>query len=223
MEQDPGALVVAAGVNGAGKSTAIGTSIVSDGGAYYNPDLRTRALIEAGLDEAEANARSWREGFVQLVAAIDQRQHFTFETTLGGHSVTCELLRALAVGMPVTIYYVGLNNVELHLRRVAARVARGGHDIPEQKIRERFVSSRENLLKFVGTSATLMLWDNSEEDPNGIPAPKRVLVIEDRKLILPSSVQEFQVMPDWARPIVQKALAVCAVPRKLREALQTPR
>ena len=37
----------------------------------------------------------------------------------------------------------------IQLQRVQERVAAGGHDIPEQKIRERYVNSRANLVKLM--------------------------------------------------------------------------
>jgi len=54
------------------------------------------------------------------------------------------LEHALEVGLEVRIWYVGLDTVERHIARVAARVAGGGHDIPEQRIRQRFASSHVN-------------------------------------------------------------------------------
>jgi predicted ABC-type ATPase len=37
-------------------------------------------------------------------------------------------------GIAVRIWYVGLTNAELHIARVQARVKRGGHDTPEEKL-----------------------------------------------------------------------------------------
>src|SRR5690606_18626324 len=137
------------------------------GGDYYNPDERTRAYIKAGLDPDDANSRAWQDGFDALKRAIDANASFTFETTLGGKSIVVELFRALALGRRLTIYYVGLESVDLHIRRVAARVRCGGHDIPAAKIRERFAHSRDNLLGFIGTRASIRAWDNSDEDESG--------------------------------------------------------
>jgi predicted ABC-type ATPase len=213
-----GGIFVAAGVNGAGKSSIIGRYAQQNGAPYFNPDEHTRALVAAGLDPAQANARSWHEGFSALRHAIDHNLAFTFETTLGGHSMVAELLRALARGRPVTIYYVGLQGVDLHLRRVAARVKRGGHDIPEDKIRERYLSSRENLLRFIGTKASLRVWDNSQEDPAGLPNPVDVLSIEDNRLLYPHTVRALKETPAWAQPLVQRALEVCTLPAALKRA-----
>ena len=56
------------------------------------------------------------------------------------------LEQAIEKGMAVRVWYVGLENVELHSARVRARVAAGGHDIPEAKIRARSDQSRLNLI-----------------------------------------------------------------------------
>jgi predicted ABC-type ATPase len=162
-------------------------------------------LVDAGLGLDEANALAWQQGFAALRAAIDGNTDFVFETTLGGHSVTSELLRALAMGREVIILYVGLATPELHIRRVAERVARGGHDIPEAKIRERYDASRENLLKFIGTRATVRVWDNSEQNKSGASAARLVLDIRDGKLRFPKASQLASV-PTWAKGIVAKAL-----------------
>lgn len=216
MPEKPGVVVVAAGVNGAGKSTIIGRYIEKSGGAYYNPDARTRALIKAGLREDDANARSWQEGFDALKQAIDDAASFTFETTLGGKSIAAELFRALALGRDVTIYYVGLKDVDLHIQRVAARVKRGGHDIPEQKIRERITASRENLLNFIGTQASIRIWDNSDEDPNGEPMPVEVLSIQSNRLLFPDSTKALRSVPIWAKALVKRAMDVCKIPDALK-------
>ena len=63
--------------------------------------------------------------------------------------MTALLERALAVGLEVRVWYVGLSSPELHLARVRARVAKGGHDIPEAQVRARYDSSRLNLIRLL--------------------------------------------------------------------------
>ncbi|MDP9141014.1 MAG: zeta toxin family protein [Pseudomonadota bacterium] len=218
MPERRGEIIVAAGVNGAGKSTIIGQYAKNNGAPYFNPDERTRDYVKAGFDEFEANARSWQEGFDALTRAIDNSTSYTFETTLGGKSIITELFRALARGRPVTIYFVGLNSIELHLRRVAARVKRGGHYIPEEKIRERYVTSRENVLGFIGTQASLRVWDNSEEDAGGRPRPVDVLIIEGKQILYPDTAKALKATPTWAKPLMQRALESCKIPAALRRA-----
>jgi predicted ABC-type ATPase len=100
-------------------------------------------------------------------------RRFVFETTLGGRSMTGLLLKAANVGIPVRIVYVGLESADLHLRRVRARVRRGGHDIPEERIRQRYSSSRRNLVQLIPHLAELRVLDNSADaDPTTAARPE---------------------------------------------------
>lgn len=64
--------------------------------------------------------------------------------------------------------FVGLDLPERHIARVAARVARGGHDIPEGMIRARYDSSRKNLLRLMPVLDNLAV---SEFDPAPVCPP----------------------------------------------------
>lgn len=202
-----GRIFVAAGTNGAGKSSIAGEFIVRAGGAYYNPDARTRELVGAGLELAEANAQSWKEGYDALRRAIDRGECFTFETTLGGKSISRELHRAAAAGLEVCIWYVGLASPALHIQRVRARVARGGHDIPEAKIRARYAPSLRNLITLLEVAAEVQLFDNSEETADGRPRARRVMRMKNGIVVAPPSVDELlRITPEWAKPVVAAAL-----------------
>jgi predicted ABC-type ATPase len=204
-----GRIFVAAGTNGAGKSSIAGEFIARAGGAYYNPDARTHELVAAGLELAEANAQGWKEGYDALRRAIDRGESFTFETTLGGQSISRELHRAAAAGLDVCIWYVGLASPALHIQRVRARVARGGHDIPEAKIRARYARSLRNLIALLKVAAEVHLFDNSEETADGRPQARRVMRMKDRMIVAPPSLDELlRTTPEWAKPVVVAGLKV---------------
>lgn len=206
MAKTRGRIVVAAGANGAGKSSIIGEYLRNAGGAYYNPDERTRELLAAGFDLAEANSQAWLDGLNALRTAIERGESFTFETTLGGRSICSELHRAVAEGLEVHVYYVGLVSPELHIERVRARVARGGHDIPEQKIRERYTKSFANLVGLVGVVDELHLYDNSEETADGRPRARRIMRMEGPRIVEPALEELLQSTTEWAKPIVTAAI-----------------
>lgn len=207
---------MAAGTNGAGKSTIAGEFITRAGGAYYNPDERTRELVAAGLDLADANARSWTIGYERLRHAIDQGENFTFETTLGGRSICRELHRAAQGGLDVCIWYVGLASPELHIHRVQARAARGGHDIPEARIRERYTRSLSNLIGLIGVATEIHVFDNSVETRDGRPHARRVMRMKDSRIIEPTLEDLVRSTPDWAKPVVAAALRVHGAARGKR-------
>ena len=139
-------LYVLAGVNGAGKSSVGGHGLTRAGLAWFNPDAFAHAWMAAtGCAPADANATAWTEGMRRLDAAIAQGQSFAFETTLGGRSVPARIRHASRTH-EVLVWFCGLATPEQHLERVRQRVAAGGHDIPEAKVRERWHSAIANLI-----------------------------------------------------------------------------
>ncbi len=202
-----GHILVAAGTNGAGKSSIVQPYIEALGGAYYNPDRETRSLIAAGMTDDQANARAWAKGHEALRAAIDDDTDFAFETTLGARTISFEMMRALAMDRLLSILFVGLASAELHIQRVEERVRRGGHAIAETKIRERYQNSRLNLLAFIGTRAHIRVWDNSTQTTNGQPHRIPIFEMKDRKLRLEMDVRS---APRWTHPLLARAMKFAA-------------
>ncbi len=207
MAVPSGTITVLAGVNGAGKSSVAGAFLRDAGGDYYNPDEFTREIIRGtpGIDPAQANALAWIQGKERLERAIADGTDFVFETTLGASTIARLLLQAANDGMPVKVCFVGLSSVDHHLRRVAARVASGGHDIPEKKIRERWQNSRLNIIRLLPHLTEFVLWDNSAEADftRTAPAPVLLLRVEVGVITAPKNLA---ATPDWAKPIVAAAL-----------------
>ena len=206
-----GVITVLAGTNGAGKSSIGGALIRRGGGAYYNPDDETRAILIAnpGLDAARANSLAWTKGLENLRNAITEGTGYTFETTLGGDTITRTLIEGVeSAGVSLRVWYCGLATPDLHLQRVRARVAAGGHDIPADKIRARYDSSRRNLLRLMPHLTDLQVFDNSfSADPRHDSPPRPVLVLKvaGRHLAYPVTLPDLKKTPEWARPLVAAA------------------
>lgn len=202
-------IYVLAGTNGAGKSTIGGAAIREKGADYFNPDEATRRIRSTNphISEREANIAAWHEGKRLLEEAIAKRLVFAFETTLGGDTITSVLRRALAEGIEVRMWYVALATPELHIARVRARAARGGHDIPENKIRERYDRSRVNLIRLLPQLTELRVFDNSvEADPASGAAPTPLLVLHMVNGKIAASCDLARV-PEWAKSIVAAAMS----------------
>jgi predicted ABC-type ATPase len=201
-------IYVLAGTNGAGKSSVAGAMFRQAGADYFNPDEATDRILTAnpGIALAEANSAAWHEGKRLLERAIAERLDFAFETTLGGHTITALLQEALAAGIEVRVWFVGLSSPELHLARVQARVARGGHDVPEDKIRARYNRGRINLIELMPQLTELRVYDNSREaDPHAGRAPQPTLVLRLAKGKIAEMI-ELSKTPHWAKPLVAAAL-----------------
>jgi predicted ABC-type ATPase len=201
-------ITVLAGVNGAGKSSIAGKFTEAMSGTYFNPDtvaLKIRAL-HPDISAAQANGHAWQIGKELLEEAIAEKRDYRFETTLGGRSIARLLQTAAREGHQLHLWFCGLESPELHLRRVRSRVSRGGHDIPEEKIRERWNSSRENLIRLLPAIHHLRLYDNSAEaDPakGHPPCPRLLLEVKSRKITAPSDLSN---APEWAQPIIAAAI-----------------
>jgi predicted ABC-type ATPase len=203
-------IFVLAGVNGAGKSSVGGAMLREHGLDWFNPDTHARALMrELGLEQEEANARAWRQGRAWLEAAIAKRSNFAFETTLGGETIS-RLLAQASRTHSVVMLYCGLASPELHIARVAQRVAQGGHPIRADKIRERWSTSRLNLIQLLPKLARLQVFDNSASVDIGedIPDPVLVLEMQNSRVIVPGRLDAaaMAAVPAWSRPIVEAAI-----------------
>ncbi len=205
---EKGRIFVLAGTNGAGKSSILGAMAVRAGAVYFNPDDATRRILAANAQATlpEANAAAWRQGKRLLERAIAARLDYMFETTLGGETFAGLLSGAAAAGLEVRVSYVGLASPELHVARVAARVAKGGHGIPEAAIRRRYDKGREHLVELLPALTELKVYDNSvEADPDAGAAPRPTLVLHLAKGRIRRMCSAAEV-PEWAKPIVAAAL-----------------
>lgn len=200
-------ILVLAGPNGGGKSSLAGVALRQRGAEYFNPDEATRRIRELAptLSPKAANSMAWLAGRDRLIEAIDRGLQFAIESTLGGRTMTGLLLEAARGGASVRVWYVALASVEQHIVRVRARAERGGHDIPEARIRARYDASRKNLIRLLPHLAELMLWDNSlDRDPAAGQRPEPLLSLHVRHRKLLASCPLAWV-PDWAKPIVLAA------------------
>lgn len=205
-------IYVLAGTNGAGKSSIGGVMLIEQGVEYFNPDDAATLIADAnpGIALEDAQSAAWQESKRLLERAIEERFDFAFETTLGGSTITTLLEKAIASGVEVRIWYVGLDSVELHIARVRARAAKGGHDIPDARIRERYARSLLNLIRLMPKLTALRVYDNSVEadpDTGAVPEPRLIVHLDRGKL---ASVCELASTPVWAKPVVLTALKISA-------------
>lgn len=136
-------LTLFGGANGAGKSAFALQLALETGTPYLGADA-----IAAELNPENPNAARVAAGrifFERLFAHIDKRQDVIVESTLSGKSLVRHLERAKAAGFEIDLIFLYLPSAELHVQRVAVRVQKGGHDVPEADIRRRVIRSPRNF------------------------------------------------------------------------------
>lgn len=138
-------IVIIAGPNGAGKTTFASQFLPNEADCpvFVNADL-----IAAGLSPFAPGAAEVRAGRIMLgeIKAHARRgENFSFETTLGGLMYARLIPQWQGQGYHMKLIYLGLVSAELAVARVAARVAQGGHSVPENVIRRRFANGWRNF------------------------------------------------------------------------------
>jgi predicted ABC-type ATPase len=154
-------LTIVAGSNGCGKSTLTSSAREEFQQApILDPDAIARSIrdtLPTGGSDIEAGKRV-------LTAAdelIAKRQSFTVETTLSGSTYLRMAAQARSVGFTVVAVFVGTESVEINLKRVMARVKKGGHDVPEEDQRRRYPRTLANMKKLLPNVDLAVILDNS--------------------------------------------------------------
>lgn len=202
-------IFVLAGVNGAGKSSIGGEALQRLGMNWFNPDTFTRQRIATtGAPLHDANAAAWQEGLRRLEYAIANGHDYAFETTLGGNTIAATLRKATA-SHDVLMWFCGLDSPEHHIARVRFRVSQGGHDIPAVKIRERYITSIQNLIVLLPSLARLHVYDNSADAIVGqtTPDPRLLLQMTQGRITWPRQAKDLLQTPAWAKPILEAILS----------------
>jgi len=140
-------VLIIAGPNGAGKTTFANALFAAEarGWPYLNADDIGREAALADLPRAERELRAGRLLLTKLDERVAEGADFGVETTLSSGLYARRIPAWKAHGYRVELIYVRLPNVEASIARVALRVARGGHDVPEADLRRRFDRSLRNL------------------------------------------------------------------------------
>ncbi len=138
-------IIIIAGPNGAGKTTFAREYLPIEVGitTFINADL-----IAAGLSPFAPELAARRAGRLMLEeidlcseAGVD----FAFELTLAGKACLRKIHQWQVDSYRVKLIFLKLSHEEAAIRRVAERVAQGGHSIPPEVIRRRFVSGLRNF------------------------------------------------------------------------------
>jgi predicted ABC-type ATPase len=164
-----------AGPNGSGKSSLYGsksaaiygeTNIADAARSFWiiNPDLLTyrirsveRKTLRAANLEAVRSVEAWLE------ASINAHQSIGVETVLSTIKYRRLVRAAKRRGFEIRLIYVILQNPEINIRRVQMRVRSGGHNVPKEKIRERWNRSLKQLPWFLNECDWALLFDNSKK------------------------------------------------------------
>jgi len=166
-------LYIVAGPNGAGKTTFAKEFLPNYAQCleFVNADL-----IAGGLSPfypERAAIRAGRLMLEQIRLLASQGRDFGFETTLSGKSYLRLLTNLKAQGYRIHLYFLWIKNVDIAVERIADRVRRGGHSVPQDVVRRRFKKGMLNLFRLYRPLLdSWVIFDNSSEIPYTIAFEK---------------------------------------------------
>ena len=86
---------------------------------------------------------------VEVLSELDRLANahvdFSFESTLSGRTYVERIKRWKSAGYRIEIVYLRLASPVIALKRIAARVREGGHDVAAADVRRRFIRSWRNF------------------------------------------------------------------------------
>jgi predicted ABC-type ATPase len=136
------------GPNGAGKSTFYSVFLKPKISApFINADIIQKDELED--DSLNASYMAAKLADKRRKQYLIEGKSFIAETVFSHPSKLDIISDAVNFGFSVFIYHVGLVSPELSVARVSCRVDEGGHDVPEQKIRQRFVRNQDLITQSV--------------------------------------------------------------------------
>lgn len=136
-------VIVVAGINGAGKTTAAPRLLKEFGTeTYLDADEIARLLGDDAQREAIRAGRVLHDRVEELRLS---GRSFALETTLSGLSLRRQLQRLHTAGYESYLLYLWLPSARLAVSRVASRVRMGGHHIPAEDILRRYLRSVYNF------------------------------------------------------------------------------
>jgi predicted ABC-type ATPase len=130
----------------------VNADLIASGMSPLKPEIAAIAAARMVLGELD-----------RLVA---DRADFAFETTLSGLTYLHRLRSWKRDGYRIDIVYLKLSSSRLALRRVAARVRQGGHNVPHADVLRRFVRGWDNFQRVYRSLAdSWAVYDNSGRTP----------------------------------------------------------
>jgi len=157
-------IYIIAGCNGAGKTTASYSILpaILDCKEFVNADE-----IAKGLSPFQPEKAAFEAGRIMLERInylLTQDDNFAFETTLSTKSYRNKLITAKASGYVIKLLFFWLPSEEMAVKRVSMRVKEGGHHIPTDIVRRRYVRGIRNLFKiYIPLCDEWAVFDNSDK------------------------------------------------------------
>jgi len=177
-----------AGGNGVGKSTFYKTRLEPLGLPFINADILAKQLYPQQPEQHSYEAARIAE--TMRTELLQQGRTFCFETVFSHPSKIDFVAQAKAMDYEIVLVFIHLESVQLNQARVSQRVSEGGHDVPEDKVKNRIPRTLKNIKKVIPLCDTCYFLDNSLLDN-----PFQQIVEMDNGQVF----VKVEFLPEWAK------------------------
>ncbi|MDD4029491.1 MAG: zeta toxin family protein [Caldisericia bacterium] len=173
----PPSFVIVAGPNGSGKTTFVKSHLSS----IYSQHqiLNYDEIVKAKNISNPISISAGKELRKRFETCQSNLKSFIYETTLSDS--TDFLINSISemqnANWEVILYFLWISSYEVSLKRVAQRVASGGHDVDKKHIIARYQRSVRNVIeRYLPICNTVLCFDNECKDPRVIFSKKDEIV-----------------------------------------------
>jgi predicted ABC-type ATPase len=126
---------------------------------------------------------------------MEQRESFIFETVFSDlvGAKLAFLKEAERSGYTVVLFFIGIAGPDVSDQRVTMRTLKGGHDVPADKIVERYPRVMSNLKRALAELSNVRVYDNSD-----LKTPYRLVAIKENG----QKIKLHEPVPEWLQVLL---------------------
>jgi predicted ABC-type ATPase len=122
---------------------------------------------------------------------VETRKSFTFETVMSSPDKIDLLKKAKEVGFRTYLYYVATEDPDINVSRVKHRVKTGGHNVPKDKIIQRYYRSLDLLIPAIKQTDRAYIFDNSGTELSWLAAITDANTLEIKSKFVPTWFRQY--------------------------------
>ncbi len=143
MTNDNKEIIIIAGANGVGKTTFARAFLQEYNYEFLNADEIAKSLSAENPSERKISAG--KLFFQKLSEAVANNKSLLIESTLSGRYLQKFIKNLQGKDYQITIIFLFVNSPEILIERIAERVKKGGHFVPDEDVRRRFARGKQNF------------------------------------------------------------------------------
>jgi len=145
-------IVIIAGGNGVGKTTFARAFLQEYDYEFLNADEIAKSLSAENPSEKKISAG--KLFFQKLNEVVEQNKSLLIESTLSGRYLQKFIERLQKQDYQIRIVFLFVESTEILIERIAERVKKGGHFVPDEDVKRRFMRGKQNFWKTYRNFAT---------------------------------------------------------------------